>query len=91
MLPRAESFLEFLDVHLTLEVATIHETLLPRAESFLEFKDMTSASFEPHPDLMRRPAMERIHTDPRPDLMLSNEEFHEASTSLLRSCTHFPE
>ena len=47
MLPRADSFLEFLDIHLALEVATIRETLLPRAESFLEFLDMPSVSFEP--------------------------------------------
>ena len=64
MLPRAESFFEFLDIHLALEVATIRGTLLPRAESFLEFLDMTSVSLEPQSDLMRRPAMERIHTDP---------------------------
>ena len=53
--------------HLALEV--LPETLLPRAESFLEFLNMTSVSFGPQPDPMRRPTMERIHAGPQPDLM----------------------
>ena len=60
-------------LHLALEISVIRESLLPRTESFLEFLDVTSVSFEPpaepQSDLMRRPAMERIHTGPQPDLM----------------------
>ena len=63
----------------------MRETLLPRAESFLEFLDMTSVSFEPQSDLMRRPAMEGIHTDPQPDLMCS---LTKNSMKFRRLCLH---